>query len=89
MIILNKYYYYNFIIYIFNISILIKHLYKVEQAEVTFDPAIKAMPTDSLRFCPPDSVCDWASRLCSSPRTRIISATSPSASFELQPFNWK
>ena len=39
---------------------------------LTFDPADKAIPTDSLRFIPPDSVLDWACAFSSSLRSPLI-----------------
>jgi hypothetical protein len=40
---------------------------------ITFDPAMRAIPTDNFRFCPPDSVLENLCLFASRSRTLTIS----------------
>ena len=55
----------------------------------TLDPPMRAMPTLSLRFCPPDSVLACAFLLVSRPTSLAMAATDAAVSFLGQPFIWQ
>lgn len=54
----------------------------------TFDPAIRAMPTDSFRFCPPERFFESACLFSFSRNTSIIRLTSAVKFDGAQPFSW-
>ena len=55
---------------------------------ITFDPVMRAIPTDNFRFCPPDSVLENLCLFASRPRTPTISLTSFWTVFDGHPFNY-
>lgn len=56
--------------------------------ELTLEPAIRAIPTESFRFIPPDSVLLWAFLLLTRLMDNSMSSTSCFTLSEGQPFNW-
>lgn len=56
--------------------------------KLTLEPAIRAIPTESFRFIPPDSVLLWAFLLLTRLMDNSMSSTSCFTLSEGQPFNW-
>ena len=59
------------------------------EGAVTLESPMRAMPTDSFRFMPPDSVRDWAPRLSVRPMQSNMLSTSLLTFSLATPFSYK